>query len=183
MDLLSYVKFSLEESFSSSVIGVMTCGPQMTCALAIIAIFFAIIIDFGLLRLPISCTKFCNYHNSMNFTFHLFIFLDAKSQNIEVNIESCVHSVFREILGKQRNQLFEATDFNGSSARQCGLCSRNCERQRCVRRNLSHLVYFLKPVYHCSFFKSLFLPVDWDSGWCGVPYFRCRPRVCVFSPT
>ena len=27
-------------------------------------------------------------------------------------------------------QLFEATDFNGSSDRQWGLCSRNCERQR-----------------------------------------------------
>ena len=36
-------------------------------------------------------------------------------------------------------QLFEATDFNGSSDRQCGLCSRNCERQRCVRRNLLHI--------------------------------------------
>ena len=22
----------------------------------------------------------------------------------------------------------------------------------------------------------------WYSGWYGVPYFRCRPRVCVFSP-
>ena len=31
-----------------------------------------------------------------------------------------------------RWQLFEATDFNGSSDRQCGLCSRNCERQGCV---------------------------------------------------
>ena len=36
-------------------------------------------------------------------------------------------------------QLFEATDFNGSSDRQCGLCSRYCERQRCVRRNLLHI--------------------------------------------
>ena len=36
-------------------------------------------------------------------------------------------------------QLFEATDFIGSSDRQCGLCSRKCERQRCVRRNLLHI--------------------------------------------
>ena len=43
-------------------------------------------------------------------------------------------------------QLFEATDFNGSVDRQCGLCPRNCERQRCLRRNLFYLVYFLKPL-------------------------------------
>ena len=45
-----------------------------------------------------------------------------------------------------------------SKALQIGnaACSRNCERQRCVRRNLLHIVYF--------------------------PYVRCRPRVCVFSP-
>ena len=24
-------------------------------------------------------------------------------------------------------------------------------------------------------------PIDWGSGWYGVPYFRCKPRVCVFS--
>ena len=23
------------------------------------------------------------------------------------------------------------------------------------------------------------LLVYWDSGWYGVPYFRCRPRVCL----
>ena len=33
-------------------------------------------------------------------------------------------------------QLFEATDYNGSLDWHCGLCVRNCERQRCVRRNL-----------------------------------------------
>ena len=26
------------------------------------------------------------------------------------------------------------------------------------------------------------LLVYWYSGWYGVPFFRCRPRVCVFSP-
>ena len=41
-------------------------------------------------------------------------------------------------------QLFEAADFNGSSDRQCGLCSRNSERQRCVRRHLLHEVFFEK---------------------------------------
>ena len=54
--------------------------------------------------------------------------------------------------------------------------------------------FFSTPVYHCSF-KNLFLPDSglyelfvgcffcyWDSGWYGVPYFRCRPQVCVFSP-
>ena len=56
-------------------------------------------------------------------------------------------------------QLFEAMDFNGSSDPQCGLCSRNCEQQRCVRRNLLHTTYFFNPLYHCSFRKS------WDSGW------------------
>ena len=39
-------------------------------------------------------------------------------------------------------QLFEATDSNGSSDRQGGLCSRNCERQKCVRRNLLHIAQF-----------------------------------------
>ena len=36
----------------------------------------------------------------------------------------------------------QTTNFNGSSDRQCGLCSRNCERQRCVRRNLLHIANF-----------------------------------------
>ena len=60
-------------------------------------------------------------------------------------------------------QLFEATDLNGSSDRQCGLCSRNCERQRWVWRILLHIVIIY--VYHGSFFKNLSLPVDWDSDW------------------
>ena len=94
-------------------------------------------------------------------------------------------------------QPFEATDFNGSSDRQCGLCSRNCERQRCVRRNFFKYSCFFKPVYHCGFKRKFYrspaivagmiglLVVSfcyWDSGWYGVPYFRCIPRVCVFSP-
>ena len=58
---------------------------------------------------------------------------------------------------------------------------------------------FLKPVYRCSFLPIGFyrstwtvagmsillivclLPVNWDSGRYGVPHFRCRPQVCVFS--
>ena len=32
-------------------------------------------------------------------------------------------------------------------------CSRNCERQRCVRRSLLHIANFFKPLYHCSFKK------------------------------
>ena len=28
----------------------------------------------------------------------------------------------------------------------------------------------------------LLLLVYWDSGWYGVSFFRCKPRVCVFSP-
>ena len=43
-----------------------------------------------------------------------------------------------------------------SSDRQCGLCSRNCERRRCVRRSFLHIVQFFKPVYHCSFLKNCF---------------------------
>ena len=39
-------------------------------------------------------------------------------------------------------QLFEATDFPGSSDWKCSLCSGNCERQRCVRRNVLHIVFF-----------------------------------------
>ena len=38
--------------------------------------------------------------------------------------------------------LYEATDLNGSSDRQRGVWSRNCQRQRCVRRNLLHIVPF-----------------------------------------
>ena len=72
--------------------------------------------------------------------------------------------------------------------------SRNCERQRCVRRNLLHIANFLKPLYHCSFKRKFYrssalvagmsslLVVSfccWDSGWYGVPYFRCGPRVCL----
>ena len=38
---------------------------------------------------------------------------------------------------------FCATDFNGFSDRQCGMCSKNRERQRFVRRNLLHVGYFL----------------------------------------
>ena len=55
-------------------------------------------------------------------------------------------------------QLFEATDFNGSSDRQCGLCSRNCERQRCVRRNSLHVPNFFE-LYIIAASKKI-LPVD-----------------------
>ena len=95
-------------------------------------------------------------------------------------------------------QYFEATDINGSSDRQWGLCSRNCEQQRCVQKNLLHLDYFLsiniiaalKKFYRStgivagmgSLLVVFSLLVYWDSGWYGVPYSRCRPRVCVFSP-
>ena len=59
---------------------------------------------------------------------------------------------------------------------------------------------FLKPIYYWSLLRMCFylstgvvagmsillvvflLLVDWDSGWHGVPYFRCRPRMCIFSP-
>ena len=56
-------------------------------------------------------------------------------------------------------EIFEATDFNDSSDRQCGLFSRNCERQRCVRRNLLHIVFSgmepvsRKPVCRIQFIK------------------------------
>ena len=69
--------------------------------------------------------------------------------------------------------------------------------RRCVRRNLLHIVNFLKLYFIAAFKKivstcrlglagmSSLLVVFfryWDSGWYSVPYFRCRPRVCVFSP-
>ena len=41
---------------------------------------------------------------------------------------------------QRAGSFFEATDSNGSSDRKCGPCSRSCERQRCVRRNLPHMV-------------------------------------------
>ena len=69
---------------------------------------------------------------------------------------------------------------HGSSDGQCRLCSRNCERQRCVRRNLSPIVCFFKNLYTIAASLKMFLPVDRYSGWYGVPHFRCRPRVCVF---
>ena len=62
-------------------------------------------------------------------------------------------------------------------------------------------IYYIYPnffyLYIIAAFKKI-LPVDcivaglssllvvffcyWYSGWYGVPYSRCRPRVCVFSP-
>ena len=69
---------------------------------------------------------------------------------------------------------------------------------RCVRRNLLHIAYFFLLLYQSSYKKSspvdcivaglssllvvFLLLVYWYSGWYGVPYFRCSPRVCVFSP-
>ena len=56
---------------------------------------------------------------------------------------------------------------------------------------------FFKPLFHNrkKFYRStgivagmssllvvFLLLVYWDSGWYGVPYFRCRPRVCVSPP-
>ena len=64
-----------------------------------------------------------------------------------------------------------------------------------------YYIQFFKPVYHCSFLRICFyrstvivagmssllvvfclILFDCDSGWYGIPYFRCRTRVCVFSP-
>ena len=50
------------------------------------------------------------------------------------------------------------------SDRQCGLCFRNCKRQRCVRRNLLHIAYFFKSLYHCSF-KKIFYPSTGIGRW------------------
>ena len=47
---------------------------------------------------------------------------------------------------------------------QCGLCSRNCERQRCVRRNFLHMFFLKKNLYIIVALKK-FLLVDCHSGW------------------
>ena len=60
-------------------------------------------------------------------------------------------------------QLFESADFNGSSERQCGLCSRNCERKRCVRINILHVVRFFKNLYIIAALKISTSRMD--SGW------------------
>ena len=50
-------------------------------------------------------------------------------------------------------EFLEATDLNGSDDRQCGLCSRNCERQNCVWRNSFTYGGFLY-LYIISFFSE-----------------------------
>ena len=55
-------------------------------------------------------------------------------------------------------QLFEATDFNGSSDRHCGLCSWNCERQGCLRRTFLKIVCFFQTCISLQLFRILFLP-------------------------
>ena len=76
------------------------------------------------------------------------VFLDESSEIIK----TCLRKMLCRWHDNQRvGRFFETTDFNGSSDRQCSLCSRNCERQGYVRGSLLHIVYFLKPVYHSSF--------------------------------
>ena len=70
---------------------------------------------------------------------------------------------YRELIDNKL-AAFEATDFNGSSDRQGGLYSRNCERQKWVRRVLLHIVQFFETSISVQLLKK-FLPVDWDSGW------------------
>ena len=43
---------------------------------------------------------------------------------------------------QRAGSFFEATDFNGSSDWQCDLCSRNCQRQICVRKKVLHIGFF-----------------------------------------
>ena len=74
--------------------------------------------------------------------------------------------------------VFEATDFDGSSDWQCGMCSRNCERQRCVGRNIFHIICTFKPVYHCSFRKNCFYRSTEIVAGMGFTTFIA---VCVFS--
>ena len=65
---------------------------------------------------------------------------------------------------------------------------------------INYIYNFSKHVNYCSslrfrFYRStvrvavmssllvvFLLLIVCDSGWFGVPYFRCRPRACVFSP-
>ena len=75
-------------------------------------------------------------------------------------------------------------------------CVTGTVSDRCVRRNLLHKANFFNPLYHCSFKRKFYRSTAivagmssllvlsfryWDSGWYGFPYFRCRPRVCVFG--
>ena len=70
-------------------------------------------------------------------------------ESSEIFITGLCKMLCRSHDDQRAGSFMNAADFNGSSDWQCGLCSRNCERQRCVRRNLLHIV-FVTP-YHCSF--------------------------------
>ena len=78
-------------------------------------------------------------------------------------------------------QLFEATDFNGSSDRQCGLCSRNCERQRSVRWKLLHITYFFLNHYIIAALKNFYQSTGIVAGM-GFPTF-VADNGCVSSPS
>ena len=58
----------------------------------------------------------------------------------------------------EKFDLFTATP----SDHQCGLCSRNCERRSCVRRNLLHIV-FSKPIIAALFYWSTVLVAGMSS--------------------
>ena len=116
------------------------------------------------------------------------VFLDESSE------------IFITRLGKMLSfatswQLFEATYFNGSLDLQYGPCSGNCERQM-RSKNFITCSLFFKHVYHCSsflkkcFYRSTGIMARMSSllilllpGIVADMWFRCRPRVCVFSPT
>ena len=80
------------------------------------------------------------------------------SDSSEIFITRLCKMLCRKMLCRSTSwHLFEAAVFNGSSDRQCGLSSRNCERQRCVRRNLLHIIFFKKkPLYNCSSEKKFY---------------------------
>ena len=79
-------------------------------------------------------------------------------------------------------QLFEAADFNGSSDQQCGLCSRNCERQTRSKNFITYNLFLNLYIIAASknFYRSTGIVAGmssllvvsfcyWDSDWYGAP--------------
>ena len=60
-------------------------------------------------------------------------------ESSEIFVTRLCKMLYRSHDDQRADSFFEATDFNGSSDRQCGQFSGNCEQQRCVRRSLLHI--------------------------------------------
>ena len=59
-------------------------------------------------------------------------------ESSEIFITRLCEMLCRSHDNQRAGNFFQVADFNGSSDWQCGLCSRNCERQIRVRKNSLH---------------------------------------------